>query len=154
MAGVTSTIALIQAIAAGIPGVKLAPSRYPASVNTSDLPMALTWAGPATSQPLTFGIVKRKSVRTYDVAVFVEALGQDIGHNRIAAANTMLQAFLDAFLTNTQLAANLRITDEIRDTGVVTGDSSFSGTQARLIYNGQAFTGFVISLVVNEIMAV
>ena len=153
MAGVTDTISLIQTIAGGITGVKLAPATYPSSVNTSDLPMALTWAGPATSQPYTFGVVKRKSVRTYEIAVYVETLGQDIGHNRIAATNLLLQRFLDTFLTNTQLAANLRIIDEIRDTGVVTGDSSYVGLQARLIYNGQPYTGFVMSFTINEIMA-
>lgn len=152
-AGVIDTIAKIQAIAAGIQGVKRAPTAYPASINTSDLPMALTWAGPARSDILTFKVIKRTSVRTYDIAVYVEPVGQDTGNNRIQAALVLLERFLDVYLSNIPLAENLRVVEFIQDTGVVTGDSSYSGSQGRLIYNGQIYTGFVISLTIQETMA-
>ena len=152
-AGVPDTIAKIQALAATVSGVTSAPGAYPSAVHTSQLPMVLTWAGQATTKAVTFAGVKRVSERAYEVACLVDAYGQDTASSRLNNANVLLQAMLDKF-TNTVIAAELRVIDQITDTGIVTGDSGYAGIQARLIYNGQGYTGFVLSVRVQETLAV
>ena len=151
-AGVQDTITKIQALAATVSGVTSAPSAYPTAIHTSELPMVLTWAGQATTKAITFAGAKRTSERTYELACFIDPYGQDTAGSRLNSANALLQALLDKF-TNAVIAAELRVIDQITDTGIVTGDSGYAGIQSRLIYNGQGYTGFVLALRVLETLA-
>jgi hypothetical protein len=151
-AGVSDTITKIQTIAAGITGVISAPtSSYPNAVDTAGLPAVLTYSGPATTTALSFGPVHRRTERTYYVACYVEPLGQNTNNQRIQDALTLLQRFLDVFMTNRQIATGVRVTGDIRDSGVTSGQDVITGNAQYLVYNGQPYTGFVLEMRVVEV---
>lgn len=148
MAGVKDVITVFQSLHAGIQGVKTAPQAYPGSINTSDLPMVLTFPGQAITDMRTFKAVKRVSVRDYSVRLFLEPAGQDRYDNVMQSGITLLQRFLDTYWSNFVLAENLAHIQEVRDSGVVTG-GDLVGDRG-LMYSGIAYTGVVFEINVQE----
>jgi hypothetical protein len=149
--GVADTISKIQAFAAAVTGVTSAPATsYPNALDTASLPAVLTYAGPATTTALTFGPTHRRTERIYYLACYVEPIGQNTSNLRIQDTLTLLQRFLDSFMTNRQIAAGVRTTGDIRDSGVTSGADMVSGNSQYLVYNGQPYTGFVLELRVIE----
>jgi hypothetical protein len=80
----------------------------------------------------------------------VEPIGQNTSNLRIQDTLTLLQRFLDSLMTNRQIAAGVRTTGDIRDSGVTSGADVVTGNSQYLVYNGQPYTGFVLELRVIE----
>lgn len=150
--GVADTIAKLQAFAGAITGVSSAPTAsYPNAIDTARGVTVLTYAGPATTTALTLGPTHRRSVRTYYVVCYVEAIGQNTSNQRLQDALTLLQRFLDTFMTNRIIADGVRTIGEIQDTGISTGRDIVTSNDQYLTYNGQPYTGFVLEIQVIEV---
>lgn len=148
MAGVKDVITTFQSLHAGIQGVASAPTAYPRSVNTADLPMVLTFPSQAITEMRTFKTVKRSSVRDYSVRLYIEPSGQDRYDNVMQIGITLLQRFLDRYWSNYVLSENLVHIQEIRDSGIVTG-GDLVGDRG-LVYAGVAYTGVIFEINVQE----
>ena len=97
---IATTIAALQTMHASISGVANAPTIYPGSLNTADLPMVIVWPGPAEASlaGLGYNVVQRR----YRVACYVDAIEQGLGINESwQAAITLLQRFHDEYLDST-----------------------------------------------------
>ena len=155
MAGVSDVLGVFQRFHAGIEGVTSAPTVYPGSVNTSDLPMVLTFPSQATTnlatfQPKTMGAnqAKKTSLRDYSVRVLIDPAQQDTYDATMQRGITLLQRFLDAYWDNHVLSQNLVHLREIRDSGIVTG-GDLVGDRG-LMYAGVAYTGIIFEINVQE----
>ncbi len=155
MAGVASTLALFQALHAGIDGVTSAPTAYPGSINTSDLPMVITFPAQAvttlqTFQPKTMGAARarKEMLRDYSVRLFVEPAAQDVYDNVAQTGITLLQRFLDTYWNNFVLAENLVQIREVRDSGITSG-GQLVGNRG-LTYAGVDYTGIIFEINVQE----
>lgn len=151
-AGITDTIVKLQTLAATVTGVVSAPTTsYPNALDTAILPAVLTYAGPATTTAVTLSPAHRQSERTYYMACYVEAVGQNLNNTRIQDALTLLQRFLDLLMTNRNVAAGVRLIGDIRDSGITTGADLVSSNAQYLTYNGQPYTGFVLEIRLIEV---
>jgi len=155
MAGVASTLDLFQRLHAGIEGVTSAPTRYPGSINASDLPMVLVFPSQATTtlqtfQPKTMGAAqaRKEMLRDYSARLFIEPVGQDIYDNVMQMGITLLQRFLDTYWGNYVLAENLVQIREIRDSGITSG-GQLVGNRG-LTYAGFDYTGIIFEINVQE----
>jgi hypothetical protein len=54
-------------------------------------------------------------------------------------------------MTNRQIATGVRVTGDIRDSGVTSGQDVIAGNAQYLVYNGQPYTGFVLEMRVVEV---
>jgi len=151
-AGTVDTIAKLQTLAAAVSGIITAPTtKYPVALDTASLPAVLTYAGSATTRAITLSPLHRRMDRTYYMACYIEALGQNTSNQRIQNSLTLLQAFLDMLITNRNLATGVRIVGEVRDSGIISGADLVSGNAGYLIYNGQPYTGFVLEIATVEV---
>lgn len=148
--GIVGTIALLQDAALTVPGIRYAPSgEYPPSLDTSLLPAVLTFPEFDTTRPVTMGLNLRTFDRTFQVVCFVDASGQSTSNARVILAYQLLDAMKEVIRPNRQLNALTRIF-ETRDTGIVAGANVRTSSAEYLSYNGQQYTGFVISVRVME----
>lgn len=155
MAGVASTLDLFQRLHSGIEGVTSAPTRYPGSINASDLPMVITFPSQATTrlqtfQPKTMGAdrAKKESLRDYSARLFVESVAQDTPDAVMQTSITLLQRFLDTYWDNYVLAENLVQIREIRDSGIFSGGPQVANMG--MSYAGHHYTGIVFEINVQE----
>ncbi len=91
---ITTVIAALQSINAAVTDVDNAPTDYPSKIESADLPMVITWPGPAeTTKPSG-----KESQRTYQMTVYIKPHNQGRG---IAEgwneAKTMMQSLIDAY---------------------------------------------------------
>jgi hypothetical protein len=63
----------------------------------------------------------------------------------------LLQRFLDMLITNRNLADGVRVVGEVRDSGIISGADLIAGNAGYLVYNSQAYTGFVLEISVVEV---
>lgn len=151
-AGVADTISKLQTLAAAVTGVATAPtSSYPSALDTAALPAVLTYAGPAITKAITLSPAHRHMERTYYMACYIEPIGQNTSNQRMQDGLTLLQRFLDALMTNRNVAAGARLIGDIRDSGITSGADIVSGNAQYLIYNGQPYTGFVLEIRLIEV---
>jgi len=75
---VANTITLMQTLNAAITGVQTAPTVYPGSLPTADLPCALVFPGEGEWQHTTMGASARHN-RTYHIRVYVKPIAQGQG---------------------------------------------------------------------------
>lgn len=94
---ITSTVTAIQAKAAAISGVLAAPSTYPGSLNTAEMPICICW--PDAGESAQAGPGFNRVMRNYRLSVYLMPTeqGQGIAEGW-ADANTFLQRFIDKFL--------------------------------------------------------
>lgn len=94
---IATTLAALQTVADAITGIDNAPTSYPASLNTADMPICICWPNEAESSQAGPGF--DKSIRWYELAVYVMPIEQGRGVSEgWADAQTYLQQFIDAFL--------------------------------------------------------
>jgi hypothetical protein len=72
------TIEKMQELNAGVDGINTAPAKYPGSLNTAQLPMALTWARDSNISHATAGDLYRID-REFEIEVYVDPVGQGDG---------------------------------------------------------------------------
>lgn len=154
MAGVSNVLDAFQRLHVGIEGVTTAPTKYPGSISTSELPMVLTFPSQAVTNMETFRphnrfSNKRVSLRDYSIRLFIEPVGQDIYDNVMQTGITMLQRFLDTYYDNFVLGDNLAQIREVRDSGVITGGDLVG--ERGLFYAGIAYTGIIFEINVEEV---
>lgn len=155
MIGVSGTIALLQNLAATIVGIKYAPQTgYPPALDTAKLPAVLTFASDALTTPISNRVTAtstsyRKIERTYQMTCYVDPIGQSTARVRTDLAIELLDAISAIIVPNRQLNSTVRILDT-RDTGVVTGANVLTGNADNLVYNGQPYSGFVLSATIIE----
>jgi hypothetical protein len=153
--GVAGTIALMQNLAETITGIKYAPQvGYPPALDTAKLPAVLTFASDALTTPISNRVTAtsasfRKIERAYSLTCYVDPIGQSSARVRMDLCIELLDAFSDVFVPNRHLAETVRILDT-RDTGIVSGANVVTGNADNLVYNGQPYAGFVMSITVIE----
>lgn len=149
MTGVNGTIALLQNLASTVTGIRYAPQvGYPSSLDTAKLPAVLTFASSATTTPTSTSF--RKIQRDYLLTCFVDVLGQATSRIRMDLTIELLDAMNNLIVPNRHLADNVRIL-QTKDSGVMTGADIAYGNADNLVYNGQPYTGFVMTITVIEL---
>ena len=149
MTGVNGTIALLQNLASTVTGIRYAPQvGYPSSLDTAKLPAVLTFASSATTTPISTSF--RKIQRDYLLTCFVDVLGQATSRIRMDLTIELLDAMNNLIVPNRHLADNVRIL-QTQDSGVMTGADIAYGNADNLVYNGQPYTGFVMTITVIEL---
>lgn len=132
--------AAFQSKLAAISGITMAPVRQPASIQSVDLPMAITRPGTCSWSQGSFG--KKQQIRNWEVTVYVQAIyqGQPIEQG-YAATLPILEAVGEAFLDDPTLSDavdTLQIQeDQMTDSGVL-GDLTFFG--GTVFYHGFTMT--------------
>lgn len=149
---IRNTIDQLQSLNATIEGVKVAPTRYPGSINSSDLPLVLVWPGPATSLPVTARAAVSRTNREYNVRVYVEAVGQNDYDSPARDSITLLDRFLWTYFDNRTLGDGYTQIVNITDSGLVTG--SVLSAAAPLVYAGTFYKGFTLTVNVIEMVGV
>lgn len=140
------TIAALQSLHQSIPGVASAPTTYPASINSADLPLVLVW--PAEGEWSQGAMnAQRRLDRTYRVQVFVSALGQQELDEALQASIDLLDAFGEAYLNPDNFTLLNGAVQATIKTGV--GDIADGGV-AVLAYAGTEYQGFEYRLTVYE----
>lgn len=156
MTGVNGTIALLQNLASTVTGIRYAPQvGYPSSLDTAKLPAVITFASSATATPISNRVTPtstsfRKIQRDYLLACFVDVLGQATSRIRMDLTIELLDAMSNLIVPNRHLADNVRIL-QTQDSGVMTGADIAYGNADNLVYNGQPYTGFVMTITVIEL---
>lgn len=142
----TSTIAALQTLHAAVTGVATAPAAYPNSLEVSETPCVLTYAGPATTRWDAHGGMPRTE-RTYIARWYVWAVPLGAGVDEgMQEAITMLDRALALYRVTDDLSngAQIRIADDdrqaIRDSGV----------RSDLTYGEMVFRGFEVQLSIWE----
>lgn len=118
---VTTTLAALRTLHAGITGITTATTTFPAALNAGDLPAVLTWPGPATHNPQTIGqllSLKRVS-REYVVQLFVAPVGAGAGLDENAQkVLPFFDRFHTAYLNDPTLAGtDVEILDDYGEWG-------------------------------------
>lgn len=126
----------IQAFNRALSGVKYAPDIIPNKITDDELPCVLAFIGPGEWQHETFGDWGESARRTWDIRVYVKAVGQGEEGEAYAAAETLLQTIGHAYLHDREIDDSIFHDWEITDSGI-RGD---------MLYAGQAYVGFVITL--------
>lgn len=97
---VSATVTGIQAVNAAVSGVTSAPTAMPASLNTADLPLAITIPGPCEWANQSDGHAFQ--FRTYYVRFYVNPISQDIpADGGFQDAMTLIQAVGNAYIEDT-----------------------------------------------------
>lgn len=126
-----------------VDGITTAPTRQPASIQSVDLPMAITRPGICSWSQGSYG--KKQQIRNWEVTVYVQAIyqGQPIEQG-YAATLPILEAVGEGFLDDPTLGDvvdTLQIQeDEMTDSGVL-GD---------LLFGEVFYHGFTMTIPVKE----
>lgn len=144
---VSAIIDALQKLHRTIEGVKLAPAKYPGSINSADLPLVIVWPGRATTKFVTTKGIVIRSERMYSVRVYVEAVGQNDYDTPARDGITLLQRFLERYMRESEIAQGYPKILEVSDSGLT------AGGEAGLVYAGSFYKGFVCDLTVLELLA-
>lgn len=142
---ISTVVAGIQAVNAGIAGVKTAPTTIPGDLHSSKLPCALVFVGPGEPERVSdFSL----HFRTYYVRFYVKPIAQgrkpDEGYRE---AYELLQTVVEEYLSDITLGGVVQHTGRgarydpptFEDTGIV-----------EMPYGDVMYHGFEIPLVVKE----
>lgn len=134
----------LQVVHAAITGVKSAPLRRPASINTAEMPIVLV--RPIEGAWETAAIGQRKVVRAFEVAVYVGPVAQGQGVDETyQEALVLLDRFGDAYIATTLPAAlGVDLVEGATDTGL----------SGQVMFGGVAYQGFVYTVKVKHKAAV
>jgi len=141
---VTTTIAAIQGKNAAVTGMKSAPIAVPSALNTTLLPIALVWPGPATWAIPAMGLKRQE--REYIVRVYVQPVGQGIAgpDAGYTACLALLEGVGQAYLADiTYGSPNIDTTLEMSDSGVLGGGPEMT-------WGETGYWGFVYRLRIVE----
>lgn len=97
---IETTAAALQVINGTITGMGSAPSVFPGSINTADMPLSIVWPGPGSAhlKGLGFNAVDR----IYRVTVYVMPVDQGLGIDEgWTLTMQLIQRFHDAYLLST-----------------------------------------------------
>jgi hypothetical protein len=133
---ISSVIEALQTKNAAIDGIVSAPMALPDSLDTIDLPAAVVWPGAGTAERVGAGLVRHEM--EYRVNVYVAPVGQGTAAGSYSQAVSLLQAFIDAYLSDPSLSGAI---DHSRVT--------HNGLQV-LEYAGQSYRGFTVRLMAVE----
>lgn len=140
---IDDTLDAIETVLEGVTGLARVYRHKTGYVNRGDLPAAVTYSGPSIGEGSRFGgATFRQSDRAYIIDVYVAAVTEATWDENIAAAETLLQSCIDAFLTleNVTLSGVVTSIEGITDTGVVVltlGNNTFTGFQLTLAVMGK-----------------
>ena len=104
---ITTTLATLQAKHLAIVGITTAPTNWPSSINTADLPMAITLPAEGTWTTAAIGLDRQD--RTYRIMVYVEPLGQRTVDERMDAVIPLIGSLGAAYLGDLGIAADTNI---------------------------------------------
>jgi hypothetical protein len=93
---ISNTIQLLQAKHAKLAGVKRAPVIYPSTINSADLPLAITVCGPGWCQTETIGSLKERR-DDFVVTVLAQSVALSNDDAGIQKAHELLDAFCEAY---------------------------------------------------------
>lgn len=124
---IASVVTALQTVNAAITGITTAPTVYPPSLNTAQLPAAIVW--PAEADDMLEGLGYNVEQRTYRITVYALPIEQGKGIDQgLQAATTLLERFITAYLSSTNnpvlnengYQASIRNSRDnpIRDTGL------------------------------------
>lgn len=146
------TMNYLQKINRGVQGVKYAPqvSKYPTVIDTANLPLVLTWPGPAEFWLKGGGW--REERRTYRVLCYILPLTQNDIPTRTLEGAALLQRFINAYTdVNNVAQANpppYQLTIESAPTGTHHTDN---GLDAQPTFGGKPYAGFELGIVVRAL---
>jgi len=136
-----TVISAIQTVNAAITGVTSAPTTVPASLNTADLPCAITTVGSLRGYQQAVGM-PRVDV-TYEVRVYVAPVAQGEGvDEKYQDMLTLLKRFMDAY--HTQQKAGGFFSDNVEQF------HEFSADAYPLTFADTLYHGFTIRLTVVQ----
>ena len=140
---IATTYAKIVDLVEATSGIKTAPDALLGSIPPTDLPLALTLAGPATWNEQAVGLYRQ--VRTYTINVYVQPVGEGITPDEgYKACLTPLYNLGRTFVQNPTLDGTV---DQIG----VGERAAFSDSGVRVLtYAGQDYHGFAVTLQVTE----
>lgn len=144
---IANTLNQLQMVNRLVDGLSV-PSRYPGSINTADLPLVIFWPGRAITRPVTSRGQIIRVERRYDARYFLEALGQNDFNSPVAGAVSLLNDCLELYFEHKTLQDGVTEIDYIEDSGIVSGGELVA--VAPLVYAGNAYKGFVITLTILE----
>lgn len=137
---IATTYAKLCALNATATGINYAPTNVPMVINESELPIAITEAGPATWNEHANGLYRQ--FRTYTIRVYVKPIGQGIGDEGYQNSLPILDALGSIYVRNPTLDSTV---DHIGDMG------EFSDSGIVLMDFGEMkYYGFTITLNVTE----
>ena len=142
---IDATIDTLQMLHRTVTGVKLAPAKYPGSINSADLPLVIVWPGRATTKFVTAKGAIIRSERTYSVRVFMEAVGQSDYDTPVQDGITLLQRLLEMYMRQAELVRGYPMITSVSDSGLI------AGTEL-LTYAGSFYRGFICELTVLELL--
>lgn len=137
---ITTTIATLQAKHALITGITKAPTDWPSSLNTADLPLVITLPSAGSWTTAAIGLARQD--RTYRIMVYVEPLGQRTVDERMDAVIPIIGRFGAAYLADLGIAADANI-DQVQIPFTDTGPTV-------LEFGGIEYIGFEMQLTVTE----
>lgn len=142
---VRTSIAALQALHATIPGIVSTPTTFPASIDSSSLPLVLVWPEAAAWERKMASAPSRQD-RTYLVQVFVAPAGSDL-NDAVQPLIDLLQAFGDTY-TNPE---NIALANGAYQVTLKTGTGNMSDEGAGvLMYAGNDYHGFQFRINVSE----
>lgn len=140
---IDSTLDAIETVLKSVTGLARVYRHKTGYINRGDLPAAVTYSGPSMGEGSRFGgATFRQSDRAYIIDVYVAAVVEATWEENLAAAETLLDACVDAFLTLTNITLSGAVTsiESITDTGVVVmtlGNNTYTGFQLTLACMGK-----------------
>lgn len=135
---VATVVAQLQSTHGDITGITSAPTEYPASLNTADLPMVLTFPKEAEWSQQAVGL--KRQTRTYEVWVLVAPLmaGKPV-YEGFTASLPFFDLFGDAYLSDLTLGGNVDHIGVFSDRGLEV-----------LTYAGTEYFGIRFQLPITE----
>jgi hypothetical protein len=140
---IAATLDAIEDVLATVSGLERVYRHKAESIESGDLPAAVTYSGPTIGNGSQFGgATFRQTDRAYIIDVYVRPIVEATWEENIAEAETLLDACVDAFLTLTNITLSGAVTsiESITDTGVVVmtlGNNTYTGFQLTLACMGK-----------------
>lgn len=135
---IAATLDAIEDVLATVTGLARVYRHKTESIESGDLPAAVTYSGPTIGEGSRFGgATFRQHDRAYVIDVYVRPIVEATWEENIGEAETLLDECIDKFLTLANLTLGGAITsiEGITDTGVVV-----------LTLGGNTYTGFQLTL--------
>ena len=134
----------IQTHVKTLSGIRRSETVMPDTINTADLPLAVTYTGRGVWTGLTFGEHGNQQTRTYVVRVYVEPIGQGVTDERYTAAEELMQTVAKSF-QSASVSGVWKFT-EITDSGVM--------ADGRLAWANVPYVGFEVTIKAVQLEAV
>jgi hypothetical protein len=147
--GINGVISLLQAINIGVTGINSAPepSNYPrGEINTVDMPMCLIQVGDGSAK--RFGFNLDRVQHSYIIWVICANTITGIDTEQMFDIHDVMDEMLKTYLRLDMLQAPSGALNEIAVTHPQ--DITISSFEENLIYNGNEYQGFTLTVPVHE----